>query len=120
MHSFYSFIDPRTFQSLLWVQVVGMPIAFLVRATVLFVRAHREDQSRLKHTIRAVSNILFAASCWTFSVSWQLAAACFATGVGISIWAFTIARAQAIKCSPAVKVVPRRRSKPALTAKRAR
>jgi hypothetical protein len=100
MHSLFNFSNPQI-QSLLWVQVIGMPIAFLVRATVLLVRAFREPiENRKKHLIRAVSNVLFAVSCWVFSFSHVDAAICFASGIALSIWAFTIAREQAIRNAP--------------------
>jgi hypothetical protein len=105
--------------SILWIQVIGMPIAFLVRTVVLVVRAVREPESRKKHTIRAVSNVLFAASCWTFSHLWLLAAICFTTGIGLSIWAFLVAREQALKNAP-VKVVAPAASRRPLKAKAAR
>jgi uncharacterized paraquat-inducible protein A len=99
MHSFFNFHNPQL-QSLLWVQVIGMPIAFLVRAVILIVRAIREPANRHKHALRAVSNVLFAVSCWIFSVYKALAVICFAIGIGLSTWAFMIARAQAIRNAP--------------------
>lgn len=108
MHSLIDFSIPQI-RTILWVQVIGMPIAFLLRATVLVVRAVREPaENRKKHIIRAVSNVLFAVSCWTFGISRIIAIVCFSSGIGLSVWAFVIAKKLAIQIaqpSDSVKVL---------------
>lgn len=97
MHSFLDLAEPHV-QTILWVQVVGMPIAFIVRAFILLVRFLREPaENRTKNALRIGANLLFALSCWVFSRSEPVAAISFAGGVGLSIKAFIIARAQAIE-----------------------
>lgn len=104
MHSFLDFAEPHA-QAMLWVQVYGMPVAFLIRSVILTVRLGRESvENRGKNALRAVANLLFAISCLVFSFSAPAAAISFSVGVGLSIKAFIIARAQAIEIGEQVKL----------------
>jgi hypothetical protein len=101
MHSFLDVFKP-SMHDMLWIQVLGMPIAFLIRAIVLVVRSVREPASRKKHGIRAISNVCFAASCALFSFTHVLAILSFVVGIGLSIWAFMVAKAQAMSNRPII------------------
>jgi hypothetical protein len=113
MHSFLDLAEGHT-QTMLWVQVYGMPIAFIVRAIVILVRYIREPaENHAKYALRIAANLLFAASCWGFPHSKPLAVIAFVVGIGLSIKAFTIARAQAIIIGESVKAARRAQAKPA-------
>ena len=84
--------DPHL-QALLWTQVIGFPVAFMVRAVVLAFRSTREPaQARQVQWLRAVSNVFFALTSALFPFSVLAGVGTLTLGVGLTVRAFALAR----------------------------
>ena len=89
----FDFHNPL-FTSFLTVQVVGFPIAFLIRAAVRGWRAFRGDPDLRQRNIReAAANVCFALTSIAFAFSIPVGVALLIGGVALYYQAFRAAAA---------------------------
>jgi TRAP-type mannitol/chloroaromatic compound transport system permease large subunit len=84
------------FTSFVTVQVVGFPVAFLIRAVTRIVRAYRGDSTtRKKNFLEAAANVCFAGTSIAFAFNIPMGVLLLVAGISLSGVAFMEGRKQA-------------------------